>query len=139
MAIQHPLVGSWRVDVQIPAAHVTSVDLATFTSDGAVIVAFPSPTPAPPNAGHRLEYWTTALGAWEPDGPRGATMTFVSLGVDEAGANIGTHTITAQASVAVDGRTWSGSFQIAIAGPGGQSVGSFAGTVAATRILAAGD
>lgn len=136
MAIEHPLVGAWRIDVQIPAAHATSVNLATFSGDGAVIVAFPSPTPAPPNAGHRLEYWTTALGAWEPAGPRGGTMTFVSLGVDETGANIGTHTITAQASVAANGRTWSGPFRIEITGANGAAVGAFEGTVAAERIAA---
>ena len=137
MAIEHPLVGSWRVDVRIPAANATGVNLATFGDDGSVIVAVPSPTPAPPGAGHKLEYWTTALGAWAPDGPRAATMRFVSLGVDETGADVGAHTIAAQALVAADGRTWSGPFQIAITGADGAAAGSLRGPVSAERIVAA--
>jgi hypothetical protein len=136
VAIDHPLVGSWRVAVQVAVAPA-GVNLATFTGDGAVIVAFPSPTPAPPNAAHRLEYWTTALGTWQPDGPRDAAMTFVSLGVDETGADIGSHVITARVAVSADGRSWSGPFRIAISGPDGAPAGSFDGTVSAERIAVA--
>ena len=41
------------------------MNLARLSADGGVVVAFPSPTPAAPNAGHTLEYWTTALGEWD--------------------------------------------------------------------------
>ncbi|HEU0115034.1 MAG TPA: hypothetical protein VFQ80_10180 [Thermomicrobiales bacterium] len=138
MAIEHPLVGAWRVAVTVPAANATSVNLATLGGDGSVVVAFPSPTPAPANAGHRLEYWTTALGAWEPSSPRGGTMTFVSLGVDETGANIGAHMVTAQASVAADGRTWSGPFRIENHDANCVAIGAVEGTVLAERIAADG-
>jgi len=133
----HPLVGAWRVAVEIPGVGDAGTNLATFTTDGTVVVAFPSPTPAAPGQAHRLEYFTPAVGAWEAAGAQGAAMTFVALGVDETAIPIGTHTITATATVAADGATWSGPFRIEIASATGAPLGAVAGTVTGTRIAAA--
>ena len=131
MSGQHPVVGSWRVAVDVGHVHGPT-NLASLTSDGAVLVAFPSPTPAAPGSKHQLEYWTPAIGSWEADGDQGATITFVALGVDEHGAAIGTHTVTATVSVSGDG--WSGPFTVAIAGADGAALGSVPGIVSAARI-----
>jgi hypothetical protein len=111
-------------------------NLAILSADGTVLVAFPSPTPAAPGAGHRLEFWTPAVGSWSAIGERGAAMTFVALGADENGTPIGTHTITANVEAAPDGQSWQGPFRINIAGIDGAVTASLSGTVNATRIAA---
>lgn len=135
MSARHPVVGSWRVAVDVGHVH-GPVNLAAVSADGTMLVAFPSPTPAPPGSGHRLEYWTPAVGSWEADGDQGARMAFVALGVDENGGAVGTHTITA--TVTANNNGWSGPFTIAVAGPDGAALGSVSGTVAASRVGANG-
>jgi hypothetical protein len=130
---QHPVVGSWRVAVEV-AGNQGPTNLATIAADGTMLVAFPSPTPAAPGASHRLEFWTPAVGSWVADGERGATMAFVALGVDENGTAIGTHTIAATATTDADG--WHGPFTITVAGPDGRTLASVSGTVTATPIAA---
>jgi hypothetical protein len=112
MSAMHPAVGAWRVAVTIPSVGPGLVNLANISADGTMLVAFPSPSPAAPNAGHRLEYWTPAVGSWTASGDRDAMMTFVSLGVDENGSPIGAHSITATVTVDADGSGWQGPFQI---------------------------
>ncbi len=135
MSDHHPLVGAWRVAVQVPGAPV-GTNLATFAADGTVAVAFPTPNPAAPSQTHKLEYWSTALGSWSASAERGAAMTFVSLGADESGIPIGTHTITATVEVAADNASWQGPFTIEIAAADGSVLASVGGTVSATRIAA---
>jgi hypothetical protein len=134
--MDHAMVGAWKVAVDVPGARPGLVNLALLTAEGTVLVAVPSPTPAAPGAGHRLEFWTPALGSWAAQGEREAVMTFVALGADENGAPAGTHTITAAVTADADGQGWRGPFQIAIAGPDGAVGGTIAGTVTATRIAA---
>lgn len=138
MSDRHPVVGTWRVSVEIPGAPAGTVNLATFSLDGGVIVAFPSPTPAAPGAGHQLEYWTPALGRWESTDSQSAAMYFTSLGVDEHGAAVGTHSISATVKSDVDSQGFSGPFTITIAGVDGASLGSVSGTVTGARIGAHG-
>ncbi len=135
MTEPHPLVGAWRVAVQVPGTPA-GTNLATFAADGTVAVAFPTPNPVAPGQTHKLEYWSTALGSWRASGERGATTTFVSLGADEAGTPIGTHTIAATVEVAADSASWEGPFTIEIAAADGTVLASVGGTVSATRIAA---
>jgi hypothetical protein len=136
MSAIHPLVGAWRVAVTIPGVGPGLINLAIISVDGTLLVAFPSPSPAAPNAGHRLEYWTPAVGSWAPRGDRDAEMTFVALGVDENGSPVGSHSITATVTADADGSGWHGPFQIEIIDAGGTTRGSVSGTVTATRISA---
>lgn len=138
MSDRHPVVGTWRVSVEIPGAPSGLMNLATFSLDGGVIVAFPSPTPAAPDAGHQFEFWTPALGRWESTGNQSAALFFTSLGVDEHGASVGTHSITATLQADAGGQGLTGPFTIAITGPVGTTPGSVAGTIKATRITAHG-
>jgi hypothetical protein len=131
----HPIVGAWRVAVEVGGS-AGPTNLATFGADGTVVVVFPSPTAAAPEAGHRLEYWTPALGAWADDGGQGADLQFVALGADETGAVIGTHTVIAEVTVGADRTSWQGRFRLDVAGPAGALRASVAGTVSATRIAA---
>ena len=138
MTDRHPVVGTWRIGVEIPGAPSGMINLATFSLDGGVVVAFPSPTPAAPGTGRQLEYWTPALGRWESTGNASATMFFTSLGVDEHGADIGTHSITATVQADADGQAVSGPFTITIAGADGAALGTVSGSINATRITAQG-
>jgi hypothetical protein len=128
------IVGAWKVSVAVPGAGSGLVNLAMISQDGTMLVAFPSPTPAAPGAGHRLEYWTPAFGSWAANDDRGVTMKFVALGADENGAPVGTHTITATVTVEDGGEGWSGPFRIEIAGVDGTVRAAVEGTVTATRI-----
>jgi hypothetical protein len=133
VSAQHPVVGSWRVAVDVGHVHGPT-NLAILSSDSTVLVAFPSPTPAAPGAGHQLEYWTPAVGTWQPAGDGGATMRFEALGVDEHGAPIGTHTITATVAATSGGQGWSGPFTITISGPDCAPTATVSGMVTATCI-----
>lgn len=128
------VVGSWRVSVHIPGLDGALVNLARLSADGGVVVGFPLPTPAAPDAGHALEYWTTALGEWEERDDGTVRMIFVSLGVDETGAPAGTHTVTATTTLNAEGSSWSGPFQIEITDAAGNAAGTVSGTVSAVRI-----
>jgi len=135
MSEHHPLVGAWRVAVEVPGAPA-GTNLATFSADGTVVVAFPTPSPAAPGQTRKVEFWSAALGSWSPSGERGAAMTFVSLGADEAGTPIGSHTIAATVEVAADGASWQGPFTIVITSAEGAALASVDGTVRASRIAA---
>ncbi len=63
-------------------------------------------------------------------------MTFETIGTDEHGNPIGSHVVTAKATLAGDGSAWSGDFTLTILDPSGKQRGSFTGTVSATRIAA---
>lgn len=138
MVDQHPIVGSWRVSVQIPGIAGELTNLARLSADGGIVVAFPSPTPAAPGSSHKLEYWTSALGEWQASGSETVRMLFVSLGADETGAAVGTHTVTASVTVDSTGTSWSGPFQIDISDATGVATGVINGTVSATRISVSG-
>jgi hypothetical protein len=129
------VIGPWGVAIDVGNVHGPT-NLAILSADGTVLVAFPSPTPAVPGSGHRLEFWTPAVGSWSAHGERGAAMTFVALGADENGTPIGTHTITANVEAAPDGQSWHGPFRIDIASIDGAVTASVSGTVNATRIAA---
>jgi hypothetical protein len=138
MSDRHPVVGTWRVGVELPGAPAGMINLATFSLDGGVVVAFPSPTPAAPGAGHQVEFWTPALGRWERTGDLSAAMYFTSLGVNERGASVGTHSITATLQARADGQELTGPFTITITGADDAALGSVSGTITATRIGAHG-
>jgi hypothetical protein len=110
------------------------INLANFGADGTLAVATPSPAPAPPGAGHRLEFWTAALGTWAATDERAAVMTFMTLGADENGNPVGSHIITATLTASADGQALQGPFQIAVNGPDGSPRATATGTVTATRI-----
>jgi hypothetical protein len=99
-----------------------------------VLNAFPTPSPAPPDSNHTLEFFTSAVGAWSASESGTVTLTFETLGVDEHGSPIGSHVITATATVASDGSSWSGPFTLSILDPAGKQTSSVSGTVSATRI-----
>lgn len=138
MSDRHPVVGTWRVNVAIPGAPAGLTNLATFSLDGGVIVAFASPTPAAPGADHQFEYWTTALGRWENAGDRSATMYFTSLGVSEHGVSVGTHDIAATVQADAGGHGLAGPFTITVTGADGAKLAEVPGTITATRITATG-
>lgn len=130
------IVGSWRVSVQIPGVDQAIVNLASFQRDRTVIVTFATPSPAAPGQNHRLEFYSTALGSWDTLADGSVAMTFVSLGADENGNPVGSHTISAQVMVAADGQSWQGPFRIDVVSATGAALGTVEGTTTATRIVA---
>ena len=127
------IVGAWRTTVSIEGVP-PFLNLTTFSGDGIVLNAFPTPSPAQPGANHTLEFFTTALGVWKESAPGKVDMTFETLGVDENGNPIGSHVITASVVVAAGGSSWSGPFTLTILDPTAKQTGSVTGTVSATRI-----
>ena len=111
MSARHPIVGAWWVTVEVGGNRGPD-NLASFGADGNVLVASPSPTPAAPDAGHQVEFWTPALGSWSATGDNSASMRFVTLGTAETGASAGSHTIAADVAVAADGSSWAGTFEL---------------------------
>ena len=126
------IVGSWRTTVTIDGAH--HINLTTFSSDGVVLNVFSSPLVAPSGSTHKLEYFTTAFGAWREAQSGSVDLTFETLGVDESGNPVGSHVISATVAVATDGASFSGRFTVAILDPTGNQVASISGTVEAIRI-----
>jgi hypothetical protein len=135
MSARHPVIGSWQVAVDVGSIRGPT-NLATLSSDGTVIVTFPSPTAAAPGTGRRLEFWTPAFGSWTATGDDSAAMTFLALGCDENGTPIGTHTVSANVTATGSTPGWQGPFRIDVTGPEGTALGSVSGTVTATPIAA---
>lgn len=127
------IVGSWRTTVTIEGAP-PFINLTTFSGDGIVLNAFPTPSPALPGSKHKLEYFTTAVGAWKASAAGNVTLIFETLGVDESGTPIGSHVITGSVEVASDGSSFSGPFTLAIIDLTGTQTGSVSGTVNAARM-----
>jgi hypothetical protein len=127
------IVGAWRTTVTIPGGPPPFVNLTTFSSDGVVLNAFPTPSPAPPGAKHQLEFFTTAIGSWlETDGK--VSLAFETLGVDENGTPIGSHRISATVTVAAGGAAWNGPFTLNVIDPTGKQVASVSGSVSGARM-----
>jgi hypothetical protein len=127
------IVGAWRTTVTIPGGPPPFVNLTTFSADGIVLNAFPTPSPAPPGANHKLEFFTTAVGSWhETDGT--IALAFETLGVDENGTSIGSHAISAAVTVAADGSAWSGPFTLTVLDTASKQVASVSGSVSGARL-----
>jgi len=127
------IVGAWRTTVTIEGAP-PFINLTTFSSDGTVLNAFPTPSSAPPGSSHKLEFFTTAVGAWKESSPGNIDLTFETLGADENGSLIGSHVISATVVVASNGASWSGLFTLSILDITGTHTGSVSGTVEAARM-----
>ncbi|HET9661325.1 MAG TPA: hypothetical protein VFP05_13395 [Thermomicrobiales bacterium] len=133
MSMDAAIVGAWRTTVTIPGGPPPFVNLTTFSGDGIVLNAFPTPSPAPPGANHKLEFFTTAVGSWhENDGK--IALAFETLGVDENGTPIGSHAISATVTVGADGTEWNGPFTLTVLDTAGTQVASVSGSVSGARI-----
>ena len=126
-----PLVGAWRATVTIPGEE-PFLNLTTFVAGGIVFNTFPTPTPAPAGANHKLEFFTTAMGSWESVSNDQVALRFESLGVDENGGPIGSHVVTTTIDVTDSG--WSGQFTLAVLDTSGARVASVSGSVSGVRI-----
>lgn len=131
------IVGSWRVAVTIPGVPQTMTNLATINADGTMVVAFSTPVPAAPGQDHKLEFYSAALGSWAARDDGSVVMTFVSLGADESGKPVGSHTVSAHVTLSQDQQSWSGPFRIEMASATGAALGAVDGTTNASRIVAA--
>lgn len=127
------IVGAWRTTVTIEGV-APFINLTTFSGDGIVLNAFPTPSPAPPGSSHKLEFFTTAVGAWKETAPGKVDLTFETLGVDENGASIGSHVISASVTVTANGSSWSGPFTLTVLDPTDKQAGMVSGSVNASRI-----
>jgi hypothetical protein len=127
------ITGAWRTTVTIEGVP-PFINLTTFSGDGIVLNAFPTPSPASPGSSHKLEFFTTAVGAWKEAAAGQVNLTFETLGVDEHGNPIGSHLITGSVEVTSDGSSFSGPFTLAVLDPTGKQTGSIHGTVNAVRM-----
>jgi hypothetical protein len=127
------IAGAWRTTVTIEGVP-PFINLTTFSADGIVLNAFPTPSPAAPGSSHTLEFFTTAVGAWNETAPGKIDLTFEALGVDENGAPIGSHVISGSVTLAPDGASFAGPFTLTVLDPSGKQTGAITGNVSATRI-----
>jgi hypothetical protein len=125
-------VGSWRITVYA-ADGLPTLALAAVAADGTLVTA-EHPVVTPPDAG--VVFASAGLGAWKAAGPNTAILTYVGLGCDGQGKLFGTVTIRAVVTLRTDGQEFSGEFVATIAEPGGSTIGTFPGTLRATRIVA---
>jgi hypothetical protein len=133
-AADHPLVGSWQVEVTVDGAPPLALpNLASFTADGVAIVSAPPLLPELPGAPARDQF-STGHGAWEPSGPDAARVTFSFLVVGPGGVLASINTVEGDLQVSEDGATYTGTFTLAIEDAAGSQSGGGRGTWEATRI-----
>lgn len=133
----HPLVGSWRVEVEVVAEGqppLTLPNLASFTADGVVLVSAPSLLPELPGAGAPAELFGTGHGAWAATGEDRAEVVFAFLVVDERGEVASVNTVRGHLEVAADGDSYLGEFDLSIASAAGDERATASGTWRAARI-----
>ena len=130
----HPLVGSWSVTVSFDGQPpLVLPNLATFTSDGTVVVAAPSILPETPG-GPAVSFFSAGHGAWAAADVRGADVRFVFLVSDEAGHLLSINTVRGTLQVDDTDDAYTGRFNVEIEGPTGGALASLTGTWQATRI-----
>jgi hypothetical protein len=127
------IVGAWRTTVTIEGVP-PFINLTTFSGDGIVLNAFPTPSSGPPGSAHKLEFFTTAVGAWKEVDTGKVDLSFETMGVDENGNPIGSHVIAASVTASADDSSWSGTFTLTRLDTAGKKTGSVSGAVRAIRI-----
>ncbi len=134
--VGHPLVGSWRVTFAFEAQNqppVELISLATYTSDGTLVVANAGQMPSLPlGAGLFL---TEGHGAWVPTGERAADATFVFVMLDQSGGLASINTARTSLEVNATGDAYVGTFTLDMVEPEGNPFAPPArGTFEAIRI-----
>ena len=91
----HALVGSWSLFAEDALGAPTGdPSVLTLHADGTAIVGTRAVRPAFPGMPYKLVYFSTGLGAWEPDGDDGAAFSVVHLRSDETGNHLGATTVS---------------------------------------------
>ena len=135
-AAGHALVGSWQMTFAFASQTqppVQLISLATYSSDGTVVVANGGQLPALPlGAGLFL---TEGHGAWAPTGERTAAATFVFVMLDQGGGLASINTARTTLEVDAAGDAYAGAFTLDMVTPRGTPFAPQAGgTFTATRI-----
>lgn len=128
----HGIVGAWHVTTIVEGAPQTP-NLTTFYADGNVLT---SNRPVfPPSAGTTAgEARSAGHGVWAAVDDHTVDLTFVVLTAATDGTPLGSRTLSAHLTLAVDRMTWSAPFTATIADTTGAVVQTVAGRVEATRI-----
>jgi hypothetical protein len=116
------LVGSWRVDIALPAYDVHFPGLLTLGADGTVTADQP------------LANTTTGHGNWAMGKKGQVNVTFVGLNQDPNGANAGSFTVVVRLQRDAGKDTWCGPFKITDYDVNDQVVAVNDGTFKLTRI-----
>jgi hypothetical protein len=129
-AADQGFVGAWRVTFDTPLG--ASQSLLTVMADGTVLF---SGQPVKPAAeGVPVTFISAGHGVWEQTGPTTAAITWVGLVTNGEGNFLASATDSVEASLGVDGDSWSGSYSATVADPSGNILFVGGGTVQATRI-----
>jgi hypothetical protein len=123
-------VGAWRLTFDTPLG--PSQSLLTIMADGTVLF---SGQPVKPAAeGVPVTFISAGHGVWEQTGPTTAAITWVGLVTNGEGNLLASATDSVEATLGVDGDSWSGSYSATVANPSGQILYVGGATVRATRI-----
>lgn len=131
-------VGTWRFDIVGESAEegeFLSSSFVTYFSDGTMLASGRSVLPAPPDAPVPVFHLTTGHGVWESTGERTIAGTFVNQRSDSEGNFLGTTTINALAEMSDDGMSITGTSQVVIANPAGETVATRQDLVEAERVV----
>lgn len=136
------IVGSWVVSFPQgsgPGSDLNERQVVSFTADGIMLAGNSPSSPPDPEQGPAATrtYTTLGQGVWVDAGAGQVRFKFLSVDTDEQGSFMDLAQITGTLTLASDGNSFSGSFQVLVTGVGGavlfDSQGD-AGTVQGTRI-----
>lgn len=130
----HALVGAWHASVTLGGGAPRPAMLV-YGADGTVIAPQPPSMPGFPGMAP-LIFVSPAAGAWIPDGPNGAHVTFALLASDEAGAVLGLFSFQSHLEVAADGLSYEQTYMATFTDPAGNAMPLGPGAATATRIVA---
>jgi len=130
---QHPVIGSWRIDLYPDDQPSVNHALVAFLAEGVLIASPPPVEPFPP-AEEGAVYVATGLGAWQVNENDEVELGFVAQSTDSKGALLGFG--SARASERLDAETGmiSGRYHFEEAGQDEAVFATEDGTVRGIRI-----
>lgn len=112
--------GSWRLMGEgAPGTPAEDPILATFSSDGTVIVSSRAVRPALQDMPHDYTYFSTGLGVWESGDDGAVSFTVVHLRSDEAGTYLGSTTFSGTLALSAGGESVTGDATYSVFDPTG--------------------
>lgn len=126
-------VGTWRVVVTNPDGSTHPV-LSSFMADGTTIHSGPISQPAAPGSVNAVIFQSAGNGVWEETATGTASVTFEVLTGDEKGNLLGRVTVVGVQTLASDGQSFVGRYDITISDPAGTTVATFATTASGERM-----
>jgi hypothetical protein len=108
---RHPVMGTWWV-TSVPPGGLTLI--STYHADGTYTDGGPPSSPAPPDAPHKIEFFGSGQGVWEPIDDRRAAVTLGVYRSDEAGNTVGVFHSRGVIEIDETGNAYSASWSVEV-------------------------